>query len=47
MIEKIKKRKKDAKNHTKPGTIIPAVDFEHLGEVLVILDKKEIGKEDK
>lgn len=47
MIGKISKIEKDANNLTKSGTIIPAVDFEHLGEVLVILDKKEIGKEDK
>ncbi len=47
MIGKISKIEKDSNNLTKSGTIIPAVDFEHLGEVLVILDKKEIGKEDK
>lgn len=47
MIGKISKIEKDANNLTKSGTIIPAVDFEHLGEVLVILDKKEIGKEDQ
>ena len=31
----------DANNLTKSGTITPVVDFEHLQEVLVILDKKE------
>lgn len=30
----------DANNLTKSGTITPAVDFEHIEEVLVILDKK-------
>lgn len=31
----------DANNLTKSGTITPAVDFEHIEEVLVILDKKQ------
>lgn len=31
----------DSNNLTKSGTITPAVDFEHLQEVLVILQKKE------
>lgn len=31
----------DANNLTKSGTITPAVDFEHIGEVLVILNKKQ------
>lgn len=35
--------KKDANNLTKSGTLTLAVDFEHLEEVLVILDKKESG----
>ncbi|MGN0290762.1 MAG: rod shape-determining protein MreC, partial [Lachnospiraceae bacterium] len=30
----------DSNNITKSGTITPAADFEHLREVLVILDKK-------
>lgn len=30
-------------NLTKSGTITPVVDFEHIQEVLVILDMKEIG----
>lgn len=34
----------DANNLTKSGTITPAVDFEHLEVVLVILDKKETGE---
>ncbi|MEG0804949.1 MAG: rod shape-determining protein MreC [Lachnospiraceae bacterium] len=33
---------KDSNNLTKSGTITPVVDFEHLEEVLVILEKKEI-----
>lgn len=32
---------KDANNLTKSGEIIPAVDFEHLGEVLIITDMKQ------
>ena len=32
---------KDANNLTKSGEIIPAVDFEHLGEVLIITDQKK------
>lgn len=31
----------DSNNLTKSGTITPAVDFEHIEEVLVILDKKQ------
>lgn len=36
---------KDANNLTKSGLITPAVDFEHLGEVLVITDVKRIPEE--
>ena len=36
----------DSNNLTKSGTLTPAVDFEHISEVLVVLDKKETGKED-
>ena len=32
----------DANNLTKSGTITPAVDFEHIEEVLVILNKKQV-----
>lgn len=32
---------KDANNLTKSGEIVPAVDFEHLGEVLIITDMKQ------
>lgn len=35
---------KDANNLTKSGQIIPAVDFEHLGEVLIITDRKQSVK---
>lgn len=35
----------DNNNLTKSGTLIPAVDFEHLSEVLVILDQKQIIEE--
>ena len=36
---------RDANNLTNSGYITPAVDFEHLGEVLVILDLKQQIKE--
>ena len=36
----------DSNNLTKSGTITPAVDFEHISEVEVILDKKETGKKE-
>lgn len=35
--------KMDSNNLTKSGTITPAVDFEHVKEVLVILEKKDYG----
>ncbi len=37
---------KDANNLTKSGQIVPAVDFEHLGEVLVITDRKQTAYEE-
>lgn len=37
---------KDANNLTKSGLITPAVDFEHLEEVLVITDRKQTVEED-
>lgn len=37
---------RDANNLTKSGLIVPAVDFEHLGEVLVITDLKQTINED-
>ena len=36
---------KDNNNLTKSGTITPAVDFEHLSEVLVITDLKQTIEE--
>ncbi|MGN0341568.1 MAG: rod shape-determining protein MreC [Roseburia sp.] len=34
----------DSNNLTRSGTLTPAVDFEHLQQVLVILEKKETGE---
>ncbi|MCI5621448.1 MAG: rod shape-determining protein MreC [Lachnospiraceae bacterium] len=36
----------DSNNLTRSGTLTPAVDFEHLQQVLVILEKKETGEEE-
>lgn len=36
----------DSNNLTKSGTLTPAVDFEHIEEVLVILEKKVSDKEE-
>lgn len=36
----------DNNNLTKSGTLIPAVDFEHLSEVLVITDRKQTVEEE-
>ncbi|MCI8491127.1 MAG: rod shape-determining protein MreC [Lachnospiraceae bacterium] len=47
LIGYISTLEKDANNLTKSGSINLAVDFEHLDEVLVILDKKETGEESK
>lgn len=41
LIGYISSMEMDANNLTKSGTITPAVDFEHIEEVLVILDKKQ------
>lgn len=35
--------KRDSNNLTYSGTVTPAVDFQHLQEVLVVLDKKQSG----
>lgn len=35
----------DANNLTKSGTITPAVDFEHIEEILVILNKKQTAED--
>jgi rod shape-determining protein MreC len=47
LIGYIDSLQKDANNLTKSGTITPAVDFEHLEEVLVILNKKQSIEEAK
>lgn len=41
LIGYIKDVSTDSNNLTKSGTITPVVDFEHIQEVLVILDKKQ------
>lgn len=46
LIGYIKTVNRDANNLTKSGYIAPAVDFEHLGEVLVITDLKQQIQED-
>lgn len=46
LIGYISKIDKDSNNLTKSGLIIPAVDFEHLGEVLVITDLKQTVSEE-
>lgn len=45
LIGYISSMEMDANNLTKSGTITPAVDFEHIAEVLVILNKKQTAKE--
>ncbi len=40
LIGYVSETEMDSNNITKSGTITPAADFEHLREVLVILDKK-------
>ncbi len=44
LIGYIRDLKTDSNNLTKSGTITPAVDFEHIKNVLVILDKKQTAK---
>lgn len=44
LIGYISTLEKDANNLTKSGTITPAVDFEHIEEVLVILNKKQTAE---
>ena len=46
LIGYISKIDKDSNNLTKSGLIIPAVDVEHLGEVLVITDLKQTVSEE-
>lgn len=45
LIGYISSLEKDSNNLTKSGTITPAVDFEHIEEVLVILNKKQTAEE--
>ena len=45
MIGYISTLEMDANNLTKSGTITPAVDFEHIEEVLVILNKKQTAED--
>ena len=45
LIGTIAELKTDPNNLTKSGTITPAVDFEHIKNVLVILDKKQTAKD--
>lgn len=42
LIGYIQTLERDANNLTCSGTLTPAVDFEHLEEVLVILEKKQV-----
>lgn len=44
LIGYISSIKRDSNNLTYSGTVTPAVDFKHLQEVLVILDKKQSTK---
>lgn len=46
LIGYISSIERDANNLTKSGLIVPAVDFEHLGEVLVITDLKQTVSEE-
>lgn len=46
LIGYISSIERDANNLTKSGLIAPAVDFEHLGEVLVITDLKQTVSEE-
>ena len=45
LIGYIKEITTDSNNLTRSGTITPAVDFEHIEEVLVILNKKQTTEE--
>lgn len=45
LIGYIKDVSVDSNNLTKSGTITPVVDFEHIQEVLVILDKRKMFPE--
>jgi rod shape-determining protein MreC len=45
LIGYINSMENDSNNLTKSGTITPAVDFEHIEEVLVILNKKQVSND--
>ena len=45
LVGYIQKAERDSNNLTCSGTLTPAVDFEHLEEVLVILEKKQVEEE--
>ncbi|MDD6156555.1 MAG: rod shape-determining protein MreC [Lachnospiraceae bacterium] len=45
LIGYITTMEEESNNLTKSGTITPIVDFEHIQEVFVILNKKELGEE--
>ena len=45
LIGYIKEITTDSNNLTRSGTITPAVDFEHIEEVLVILNKKQVTED--
>lgn len=45
LIGYINKTKADANGITESGTLVPAVDFKHLQNVLVILETKETGEQ--
>ena len=45
LVGYISEVKMDSNNLTKSGRVTPAVDFEHIEEVLVILEKKVTGTE--
>ena len=45
LIGYISTLERDSNNLTKSGTITPAVDFEHIEDVLVILNKKQTAEE--
>ncbi len=42
LVGYVKSINRDSNNLTKSGQITPAVDFEHLSEVLVITDRKQV-----
>lgn len=47
LVGYISEIEKNSNNLTKSGTVTPVVDFEHLENVLVVLDLKETGKKNE